>query len=316
MGNLPPSTIPMDYDAKNLYTSFNSPSTVHCKNTMMRRYFQRYLLQKAISVFKWTLPDTWDKDYFLYTLYGYGYCAIINTEKFGVIPQWGALGGYNVFYRPTYVIVSNPLIPEIIKPTIGIDCTIIKLQPDYGGIMDMVNYYADMLALCAESIGINLVNSHVANVFPATDKAMAETYKKMFDQIASGQPGVVVGKNLFDDAGKPLWTPFTANVKNEYVADIILSDMRKIEACFDTDIGIPNANTDKRERLVTDEVNANNVETALRPMFWLEQLKKSIQETIDMFGIRDFSVDWRVNPETDINDSWTQDDRGGNENAP
>jgi hypothetical protein len=299
----------MEYDAKNLYTAIKSPATVHCRNTYLQRFYQRYLLQKAISVFKWTLPDGWDADYFLYTLYGYGYTAIINTEKFGVIPQWGALGGYNVFYRPTYVVISNPLIQEIKKPTIGIDCTIIKLQPDYGGIMDMVNYYADMLALCAESIGVNLINSHIANVFPATDKAMAETYKKMFDQVASGQPGVVVGKNLFDDTGKPMWTPFSANVKNEYIADMVLSDMRKIESMFDTDIGIPNANTDKRERLVTDEVNANNVETALRPMYWLEQLKKSVEETKAMFDIN-LSVDWRVNPETDIDDTWTGS-RGG-----
>lgn len=309
MANIPQMTIPMEYNAKNLYTSFNNPSTVHCKNTYMHRFFQRYLLQKAISVFKWTLPETWDEDYFLYTLYGYGYTAVINTDKFGVIPQWGALGGYNVFYRPTYVIISNPLIPEMLKPTIGIDCTIIKLQPDYGGIMDMINFYADQLALCAESIGINLINSHVANVFPAGDKATAEAYKKMFDQITSGQPGVVVGKNLFDDSGKPAWLPFSANVKNEYIADIILADMQKIEARFEAEIGIPNnPNTDKRERLVTYEVTANNIATSLRPMYWLQQLKKSVQETRDMFGI-ELSVDWRVNPESDIDDTWT--DGGG-----
>ena len=28
--------------------------------------FQRYLMQKAISVFRWTIPETWDKDYLLY----------------------------------------------------------------------------------------------------------------------------------------------------------------------------------------------------------------------------------------------------------
>ena len=99
--NIPALTIPLEYDAKNLYTAILSPATVHCKNTKLRRFYQRYLLQKAISVFEWKLPETWDQDYFLYTLYGYGYTAIIKTEKFGVIPQWGALGGYNVFYRPT-----------------------------------------------------------------------------------------------------------------------------------------------------------------------------------------------------------------------
>ena len=80
--------------------------------------------------------------------------------------------------------------------------------------------------------------------------------------------------------------------------------MRKIEAMFDTDVGIPNANTDKKERLVTDEVNANNVETATRCELWLEQLKKAGQDTNDMFGIN-LSVDWRVDPKLDItSDSW------------
>lgn len=299
--------IPAMYDTKNLFNSMVSPSTVHCRNTQLQRYFRRYLMQKAISVFKWKLPETWDADYFLYTLYGYGYCAVINTEEFGVIPQWGALGGYNVFYRPTYVIITNPLIKEMKKPTIGVDCTIIKLQPDYGSITDLVNYYADMLALCSESIGINMINSHVSTVFPAQNKAMAESYKKMYDKIASGDPAVVVDKNLFDDTGKPVWTPFQANIKNEYIADNILADMRRIEAQFDQDIGIPTANTEKRERLIVDEVNSNNVETAIRSEFWLEQIKKAVEETNAMFNTT-ISVDWRVNPKTDIDDSWTGDD--------
>ena len=299
--------IPVNYVSKNAYNAVQSPSTVHCRNTRLQRFYQRYLLQKAIAVFDWQLPETWDRDYFLYTLYAYGYCAVINTEKFGVIPQWGALGGYNVFYRPTYIIVTNPLIPELVKPTIGIDCTIIKLQPDYGGIMDLVNYYADMMALCAESVGINLINSHVATVFPAANKSMAESYKKAFDKVASGEPAVVLDKSLFDDAGRPVWTPFQQNIRNEYIATDILLDMKKIEAQFDTDIGIPTANTEKRERLIVDEVNSNNVETALRPSLWLQELKQAVQETKDMFGI-ELSVDWRVNPETDIQDSWSKEE--------
>ena len=298
-------SVPVTYDTKNLYTSYFSPSTVHCRNTRLQRYFRRYLMQKAISVFKWTLPETWDADYFLYTLYSYGYCAILNTDEFGVIPQWGALGGYNVFYRPTYVMITNPLIKGMKRPIIGVDCTVVKLEPDYGGISDLVAYYADMMALCAESIGINLVNSHVATVFPASNKSVAESYKKMYDKIASGDPAVVVDKNLFNDTGEPTWTPFQANLSQEYIADKILADMRKIEAMFDTDVGIPNANTDKKERLVTDEVNANNVETATRCEFWLEELKKACEETKKMFGI-EFSVDWRVDPKKDITDSWEE----------
>ena len=61
---------------------------------------------------------------------------------------------------------------------------------------------------------------------------------------------------------------------------------------FSTAIGIPNANTDKKERLITDEVNANNEETESLCELWLEQLKKTCDKTNEMFGI-DISVDWR-----------------------
>ena len=65
---------------------------------------------------------------------------------------------------------------------------------------------------------------------------------------------------------------------------------------FDTDVGIPNANTDKRERMITDEVNANNIETLTRCELWLEELQKSCKNTENMFGI-DIQVDWRHDPD-------------------
>ena len=61
---------------------------------------------------------------------------------------------------------------------------------------------------------------------------------------------------------------------------------------FDTEVGIPNANTDKRERLITDEVNANNFETKSKCALWLESLKQGCREANEMFGLN-LSVDWR-----------------------
>lgn len=304
-----PNVPPYSSYEENLFNASFSPSTVHVNNTRLRRYFQKYLLQKAISVFKWNLPEDWDEDYFKYTLYGMGYIAVLNTRSFGVICQGGALGGYNLYYRPSYIIITNPLIKESITAYINRDCAIIKLQPDYSSIMDIVSYYADQLALSAEALGMNLVNVKTGVVFPADDKALAESYKKMFDKINSGDPAVVVGKKLFDQDGKPAWFPFVQNMKQNYIASDVLSDMRKIEAMFDTDIGIPNANTDKKERLVTDEVNANNVETATRCELWLESIRKGVDKANEFYNL-DISVDWRVDPKTDIKDNWSDKEEG------
>ena len=303
---------PFDYRTQNLYNASRSPSTVHVKNTRIRRYFRKYLFQKAISVFKWNLPNEWDKDYFLYTLYGLGYIAVIDTDQYGVICQGGALGGYNLYYRPSYIIITNPLLKETITASIdrrtegsldraftstsGKECVLIKLQPDYSSIMDIVGFYADQMALAAESLGINLLNVKSGTIFGAENKAMAESYKKMYDTLSDGDPAVVVDKKLLDEQGKPTWFPFTQNIKESYVASDILSDMRKIEAMFCTEVGIPNANTDKKERLITDEVNANNVETSSRCEMWLEEIRKGLTKANEKYNL-ELSVDWRVNPE-------------------
>ena len=300
------------YDYINLYNASRSPSTVHVKNSRLRNYFRKYLLQKAMSVFKWTIPDEWDKDYFLYTLYCRGFISILYTDRYGVICQECAPGGFNLYYRPSYVIVTNPLIKNTLTLNIDSQCVLLKLQPDYSSIMDIVGFYADQLALCAEALGMNLVNTKSATVFGAESKAQAEAYKKMYDNTSEGDPAVVIGKKLLNDDGTPNWFPFTQHIKESYVASDVLSDMRKIEAMFDTEIGIPNANTDKRERLIADEVNANNVETATRCELWMETLQKGIDKANAMFSL-DMSVTWRVNPKTDIADGWEQKEGVQNE---
>lgn len=291
------SNPPFDYQTLNYYNASRSPSTVHVKNNRLRRFFRKYLFQKAISVFKWNLPEEWDKDYFLYTLYGLGYIAVIDTAKFGVICQGGALGGYNLYYRPSYIIITNPLIRGTITANLDTDCALIKLQPDYSSIMDIVGYYADQLALAAESLAINLLNVKSGTVFGADSKAKAESYKKMYDTLSDGDPAVVIDKKLLDDQGNPTWFPFTQHIKESYVVSDILSDMRKIESMFDTEIGIPNANTDKKERLITDEVNANNIETATRCELWLEEIRKGLTKANEKYNL-ELEVNWRVNPET------------------
>lgn len=284
--------IPAMADHINVRNWASSPSTVHCRNTGLSQYFARYLLQKAMSLFKWELPESWSKSYFLYVLYCWGYLAVVNTNKFGVIPQACTLSGYNVFYQPTHALVTNPLLRGNLQPAIDKQCTLIRLQPDYGGIFDIVSYYADMLALCAESVGMNLMNTHLSYVFSANNKTAAESFKKLADKISSGEVAVVIDKNLYKEDGSKNWEAFEQNLKQVYIASDVLSDMRKIEAMFDTDIGIPNANTDKRERLISDEVNANNIETVSKCSMWLDELKESCVKTNKMFGLN-ISVNWR-----------------------
>lgn len=301
---------PYEYDYINAHTSLVHPSTMHLRDNGMQQFFRKYLLEKALSVFEWQLPKTWSKNYFLYVLYVWGYVAVINTDKFGVIPQGCGLQGYNVMYDPTHAVITNPLLTGILTPMIGQQCEIIKLQPNFSGIMDIVDFYADMLALSASTATTNLFNSKLAYVFAAQNKAAAESFKKVYDDLASGEPAVVIDKKLFDDDGKPNWMIFNQNVAQTYIASTILDDMRKWECRFDTEIGIPNSNTEKRERLITDEVQSNNVEVVSKASLWLETLQGCVKKVNAMFGTN-ISVDWRFNEQRPEQSADTGADKGG-----
>lgn len=284
---------PYDYTYINAKNSLASPSTVHCRNAALTWYFRRYLLQKAISVFKWEMPDTWDEDFFKYSLYCLGYVAIFRTDKYGVIPNICTLGGFNIFYRPSYAIITNPLLGASKQLTINEQCVIVKLQPDYGSIMDLINYYADMLSLCAEATGINLVNTKLAYVAVTGSKSAAETMKKVYDEVQAGNPLVVLDKDAKDNDNE-IFDFMTQNIGQNFIAPDVLLSMRKIEQEFLTKIGLPNTNTEKRERLTDDEVNSNNVETKALGALWLRTINKQCEKARELFGIDKFSAEWGV----------------------
>ena len=294
--------LPIPYNVENIAKASFSPSTFHLADNASFGFYARYLWQKMINVFKFTLPDEWDEDYFKYVLFGIGYIPVLYTNEFGVIPQYGTAGGYNQFFEPDFVIIANELLPVESgrELKIGRDCEVVRLAPDWGGAGDLIGFYAAKMALCSQSIDINLINSKVAFVFGAKSKAQAEAFKKMYQDIASGEPAVVIDKSLFSEEGEAQWQLFSQNLKNTYLVSDIISDMRKLEEEFDTKIGIPNANTDKRERLNTDEVNANNVETEMIAEGWLNNIRKGFEKVKKLYPSVNCSVDWRVKPNVTV----------------
>lgn len=290
-------SVPYEYNFINKYNSHIKPSTAHSADNATTWYFKRYLIQKIISVFEFKgIPETWSKDYFLYTLFIFGFVSIIETDKFGVIPQQCSLQGYDVFYRPTHAVIANPLLRGNLTPRIGQTCALIRMQPDYGSCWDIVSYYADLLSLCTESIAVNLVNSKLAYVFACDDKNIAESFKKMYDKMNEGNPAVFADKKLFSEDGSPMWETFQNNLKQNYIAKDILEDMTKIDARFCTEIGIPNVNMAKESGVTDNEVEANNIDTKSKSALWLETIRDGIDKANEMFGLN-MSVDFRYKSE-------------------
>lgn len=277
--------IPASYDYINAYNNNFKPSTIHIRDTGLAWYFKKYLIQKILSVFKFEgVPETWARDYFLYSLFVFGYVAVIDTDKYGVIPQHCTLGGRDIFYRPNIAIIANPLLRGAKNLKIGAECELVKMQPDYSGCWDIVEYYADLMALTSESIICNLVNSKFAYVFGAEDKTSAESLKKLYDQIASGEPAAFADKKLFNDDGTPTWYLFANNLQQNYIGGTLLEDLAKIDSRFNTDIGIPNVNIAKASGVSDSEVKSNNVDTQSKCRVWLDTITDGLNRVNKMYG--------------------------------
>lgn len=287
---------PYTWQTINSVTWAYSPSTLHTRNNELFSFFRKYLIQKLLSVFKFKLPEKWAENYFMYTLFLTGYIAVIETDKFGVIPQGCGLQGYNVMYQPTHAVISNPLLTGILTPQIDRQCALIKLMPDYSGVSDIVNYYADNMAMSAESLEMNIANAKMSYLFSARNKQGAESLKKILDQIQRGELGVFYDESLRrttpNSGTQDPWTVFNQDIRNSFVAPELMDCMRRWEELFCNDIGIGNVRSDKKERMIVAEAESNNEESRSKAELWLETIQKGCNKANELFGI-DMGVEFR-----------------------
>lgn len=242
-------------------------------------YYREFLLKKVFAILEWkNIPDNWDVDYMNSHLFLDGLFCITDTSA-GILPLSCGTTGLNVFNHPTKCIIANPVLGNF-ERVIDETCALIKLQYNYKGIDNMLRRYSYLLAACDSSIAVNLMNSKVTFIGLAEDKKQAESMKYMYDQISCGEPAVFVKKDQINE------TSFYFNhVKENFVANDIQELKRSIVNDFLSEIGINNQNFEKKERMITDEVNANNEEVSCNVTHWIENIKEGIDAANRLYSL-------------------------------
>ena len=256
----------------------SSPKDVDAQVNESTFFYKERMLRKIYELFRFTIPDDWDLDYFRQHLFLDGYVGVTDTAM-GILALKCAASGYNVFERPTKLIFANPVLGNFDR-NIGTDCEVIRLQYNWLGIAPILDKYAYLLAMCDSAVSVNLMNSKVAFIATAEGKAAAETIKTAYQQISEGNPFVCMSKDSVDSISWEL-----LNVKNTFIGNDVSLLKQTIWNEFLTEIGIPNMNRDKRERMITDEVNANNTETSFSVSHWLETVRSGMEKCNAMFGL-------------------------------
>ena len=303
---------PYYYDEINQIESQIVPGTMSPAASALSMYFRRYLAQRAFSMFDFKgAPDTWDLEYLKFVLMTYGVAAVLRTDRFGVIPQQCGFSGYNVFYRPTRALVVNPLFDKTYELQIGEECELIRMSPDWRGIADLIGHHADLMALTVTSIITNLYNTRLSYVFAAKSKAMAESFKAMYDKVGDGNPAVFIAKDLMNEDGSPNWQPFQQDIKATFIVDLLQGAERTILNQFYNDIGVPNIPYEKNERLTTAEATTNDYATFCLADLWKRTINATLDKVNKMFGLN-VSVDYNAKLlEVIRNGDFRDSDNGG-----
>ena len=155
------------------------------------------------------------------------------------------------------------------------------------------------MAIALTSYDVAMINNRAAFMAAGKNKSAIETIKQLYEDLTKGKPLLVYDKALKDeglDETDPIWT-FNADVKNNYISDKILADLHTIREDFDTEIGIA-AIGDKKERMITDEVDKLTADSTARAETWFDMLTQSFDKVNALFPELNLSFTMKYGGET------------------
>lgn len=271
---------------------YNAPPFMNNQPNASMDYWTRSLFQRLTALIDFeNLPKggtnqyEWDKDAFKYGLFMLGFLAVFRSKTYGVVPQPATVTGFGLQYQPTGVMIATPYFQFERPLTIGKEVELIKLCPDYVGAWDVVTKYAAELKEIDTSIKSAARNSRLAYALVASDNKSARTLKAVRERVINGDD-VIIDEKLLKGKTNPdklPWHEFDRDIKNSYILGDLLDARRATLVDFYREIGVRMLD-DKRERMITAEVDAGNTETFIRSEVWIETLKESCDKVNAMFG--------------------------------
>lgn len=244
-----------------------------------RDYFNRLSLL-AKSVFKWNnLPNGIDEKWIEKYLFSEGKCMFFKDFTRGLMVAKLAEGGtLNPYDEPTILrpVASNfESITEEYEN--GSNCVLIRNNDDMIPTRNTIKLYAYRLADISRTIDINISAMKTPVLITCTEKQRT-TLKNVYRQWNGFEP-VIFGSKDLDLSGVSV-----LKTDAPIVFDKLQIQKHQIWNECMTFLGINNANMDKRERLVDDEVQANNEQVEMSVDVMLKSRELACDQINAMFG--------------------------------
>jgi hypothetical protein len=257
-----------------------------------RTYLQYYyrLLELAINMYEWkNLPPSVDERFLELTLFSDGMAVFFRDEVLGELCLQCMIGGQLDVYRipiERTAYATNGYQARLDET----NSVIIFNNYTHTNSMLDVEMYARRLYEIERTIDVNVKAQKTPLIIRATENQRL-TIKNLYMQYDGNEPFIFGDKNLDMDGIKVLKTDAP------YVADKLNILKRQIWNEALTYLGIENSNTEKKERLVSDEVTTNLGGVEAQRFCRLNARRQAAKKINEMFGLN-ISVDFRQETQT------------------
>ena len=257
-------------------------------------YYYRLMLI-ARSIYKWdNLPNGIDEKWIESFLYSYGNCVFFNDKDKGfMVAKCTQSGELNFYDEPTLLqpYGTNFTGDELEN---NYECVLIRNNDLMIPTAPTLQLYAYRLAEISRTIDVN-VNAQKTPIMLLCNEKQKLSMKRMFSQVDENEVAIYGSKDLEMDNIKAL------KLEAPVVFDKLQIQKHAIWNECMSFLGINNANMDKRERLVSAEVGANNEQVEISGDVFLKSRQQACEQLNKLFGLN-ITVEKRIQSVDEIED--------------
>lgn len=247
-------------------------------------YYTR-LKEYAINTFEWVnLPDTVDARYMELILCERGKVCFFEDELVGFmalpVNEYGNLNVYNYPTEHQIYAVNGYTKNRNLEDSVVIYNNYLRLPT-----VLTLSLYAERLSKIQRTIDVNIGACKTPYIIAATENQRL-SLENAFNQIDENKPAIFFTNEMNLDNIKVL------DLKTPYVSDKLTLLKHDVWNEAMTFLGIENSNTDKKERMITDEVNSNDGQIEASRFNMLDARLLACEKINKMFGL-DISCKFR-----------------------